>query len=301
MAKVLVTGAGGFLGRHLLRTLGAEHEVVGVDLTPSPEGVESTWVQVSEPTALASTLHAQEPEVVVHGAFVNRRPAHQSAPAYVSDTLTTNLPLFEAATEIGAKLLLVSSSAVYGRAGGREVIDETCPREPASLYGIAKTNQELFATCAAEGSGLQLSVVRLFNLCGPGQRPGMLLPDWVSQAAAIARGAEPRLKVFNLATSRDFVDARDVARAIGLLVADFRPGSTVNVASGRATALTTIIQQLAELCPRAFEVEQTRPAPSSTDVLRQRGSFARLGEGWGWAPQIPFEQSLADLWQEWGG
>ena len=264
MAKVLITGAAGFLGQHLLRTLAGEHELVGVDLTATPEAVQIPWIQLAEPAALAQTLYAQEPEFVVHGAF-NRPPANPLAQAYLGEMLTTNLPLFDAAAETGAKLLLLSSSAVYGRALRREIIDEACPREPVSLYGIAKTNQELFATYAAEDSGLQL--------------PYCASSTWPPAGT--------------------FVDARDVARAIGLLIADFQLGSTVNVASGRATSLTTIIEQLAELCPCVFDVQQTRMELSSSDVFRQRGSFERLNENWGWAPQIPFEQSLADLWMEW--
>ncbi len=299
MARVLISGAGGFLGRHLTRTLERAHDVVAVDLCAAPTDTEPTWVQLTEPAALAATIEAHAPEFMVHAAFVNRRPPDQTVRAYQDDMLATNLPLFEAAARTKTRLLLVSSSAVYGAAGGRDVIDESCPRDPVSVYGVAKTTQELFAAQAAATVGLQLAVLRLFNLCGPGQRAGMLLPDWVTQAVAISRGAEPLLKVFNLATDRDFVDVRDAAAAAACLIDDFRPGAVLNVASGRSMPLRTIVDRLAELCPRRFEVEQLRPEPDATDVLRQRGSFARLHDGWGWSPQRPFEQSLADLWEEW--
>ncbi|MDB4794719.1 NAD(P)-dependent oxidoreductase [bacterium] len=295
----MITGAAGFLGQHLLQTLGGKHDLVSVARTQAPYADQFPWIQLSEPSALAQTVYRQKPEFIVHGAFVNRRPVNQTVRSYIDEMLATNLDFYDAAAKIGSKLLLLSSSAVYGRAQGHEVVDESCPCEPVSIYGIAKVNQELFATYAAENSGLQLSVLRIFNLCGPGQRLGMLLPDWVKQAVAIARGAEPRLKVFNMATSRDFVDVRDVARAIGLLIANFKSNLKVNVASGQAIPLTTIMQQLVELCPRTFEVDQTNPALPSSEVLRQKGSFERLNEGWGWTPQIPFEQSLIDSWQEW--
>lgn len=301
MAKVLISGAGGFLGRHLTAALASDHELVAVDLCDAPDGVDATWVQLGSPTALAETVEARAPDFVVHAAFVNRRPADQTVRAYHDDMLATNLPLFEATGRIGARLVLVSSSAVYGAAGGRELIDETCPRAPVSVYGVAKATQELLASQAVATSGLQLAVLRLFNLCGPGQRPGMLLPDWVSRTAAIARGAEPVLEVFNLATSRDFVDARDAAAAAACLVEDFRPGAVLNVASGVAMPLTTIVERLAALCPVAFAVEQTHPDPNPSDVLRQRGSFERLRAGWGWSPRFDFERSLADLWSEWVG
>ena len=172
----LVTGAGGFLGRHLCPLLTEGYQVLGADLAgvEPPRGVR--WETVEEDRGLADLVREIRPGVVVHAAFVNRKPPEWTDLRYLEETLTENVALFETLTEVKGKLLLVSSSAVYGNGQGRERIDETCPRRPISLYGLAKTIQE--AAAQFHGAlGLEVEIARLFNLSGPGQKPGMLLPD----------------------------------------------------------------------------------------------------------------------------
>jgi GDP-4-dehydro-6-deoxy-D-mannose reductase len=250
---------------------------------------------------LARAVEQCRPAFVVHAAFVNRKPVGSSDSAYLEEMVSVNLPLFQACARSATRLLLISSSAVYGLTGDDDgrAIDESCSLSPVSLYGTAKLVQEVLARYLAASAGLQLCIVRLFNICGPGQRPGMLVPDWVKGVAAIARGAEPTLRVLNRSTSRDFVDVRDAARAISLLLADFRAGEVVNVASSCAITLKDLSTALARLCPVPFDVVETAPIPATSDVLAQRGSYAHIHANWGWSPRIDFWQSLRDVWEEW--
>jgi nucleoside-diphosphate-sugar epimerase len=299
MSSVLLTGAAGFLGPHVADALAARgHAVLGADLRPAAGAFAESLV-VGGARALEAVVAERRPEVIVHGAFINRKPPAWSEREYLDQMLASNLSLLEAAAAAGSRLLLVSSSAVYGAGGGAEVIDERCPPQPVSLYGVAKAAQELLAGFAAAARGLSLSTLRLFNLCGPGQALGMLIPDWVSRVVAIARGGEPVLRVPTTRTSRDFVDVRDAARAIAVLVERWQPGATVNAASGRALGLAEMADHLRALCPVRFAIEETAPAPDGSNVAAQRGSFERLRAGWGWAPEIDWRRSLTDVWQEW--
>lgn len=304
MLTVLITGAAGFLGTHLRAALERKYSLLLADRRLSEgeakESVPSGWIEVAGHDDLPRAVAEFRPDFVVHTAFVNRKPSDLSDSTYLGDMVSYNLPFFQSCAEVGAGLLLTSSSAVYGscRADSHLPIDENCPTSPVSLYGVAKLLQETLARYAATTAGLQTCVVRLFNLCGPGQRRGMLLPDWVAGAVDVARGGEPVVRVSNRSTSRDFVDVRDAARAILLLLERFEAGTVVNVASGRAVSLTEISEALAALCPVPYKVVETAPVLARSDLPIQTGSFARIESGWGWSPSIPFPVSLRDVWNE---
>ena len=302
MAEILVTGAAGFLGRHLCTALiDGAHRVLAAAAAGSegmPKDAVPVVVDACNSEGFARAVRCLRPQLVVHAAFRNRKEANQTDLEYLRDLQAVDIPLFEACALTGASLLSVGSSAVYGSAEGRDLIDEDCPIRPVSVYGLAKAMQEMTAQYEVIARALPLVIVRLFNLIGPGQSTGMVVPDWVSRAVHIARGAEPVLRVANRAAARDFVDVRDAAQAIRLLVEDFRPGTVINVASGTTVSLTEISDALIALCPRPFAVQETAPVLSATDVRIQCGDYARLKKGWGWQPQITWRQSLSDVWQE---
>lgn len=295
MDSVLVTGAGGFLGRHLCSLLVKDYHVIGADLpvVDCISGID--WRTVNRDDDLGRLVRTTRPNVVVHLAFINRKPANVTERQYFDKIFAVDLPLFESLAEVKGNLLLVSSSAVYGNAEGRELIDETCPLKPISLYGLAKVFQEMSVQYYAV-IGLKVCIARLFNLSGPGQKQGMLLSDWVAQSRDVAEGKTSGLKIRHRKTSRDFVDVRDASVAITLIVQNFKSGEVFNVASGKAVSLVEIIEELKKLCPVPLKITETEANPSETDVLIQRGSFDKIASVYGWRPSINWRQSLKDLW-----
>lgn len=303
MPSVIVTGAAGFLGVHLRRQLELNgYEVYGVGLSAQSDRRESHWVTLARAVDLGVEVgrlaRERSVELVVHCAFVNRKPAGMTDQAYLEHAIACDLPLFHACACADARILLVSSSAVYGATQKANGLSEGDALKPVTVYGVAKATQELQAQYSAVSVGLQCSVARLFNLCGPGQREGMLIPDWMSRVSAIARGAEPRLFVRNRATARDFVDVRDAARALAVMAASFTPGDVMNVASGHAVSLMELSEELQRLCPVPYEVIETDPVPSGTDSIMHFGSADRIRSCYGWVAEIPFRQSLADAWDQ---
>ena len=297
--KVLVTGAGGFLCRHLCPLLTKEFRVIGADL-PDVEPVPGVrWKTVGEDDGIARLVCDVRPDILIHAAFINRKPPDLTDRQYLDKILGVNLPLFEALAGNNGKLLLVSSSAVYGNAEGKVAIDETCPLRPISLYGLAKVFQEMAAQYYSV-MGLEVCIARPFNFSGPGQKQGMLLPDWVSRAWDIANGKASELRIRHRDTSRDFVDVRDAAMAIALMAGDFRSGEVFNVASGQAVSLVKISEELERLCPVPLNIVETEPNPLKTDVPTQRGSFDKIESVYGWRPMIDWQRSLKDLWDSYG-
>lgn len=296
MKQLMISGAGGFLAGHLWPRLAGRFRLIGVDLPGVRPRVDGQWLPVAASEDLADAVERTRPDILIHAAFVNRKPDTWSERRYLDEVLAVNGPLFEACADRGVALLLVSSSAVYGNLAGRVCLDEQAPRQPVSLYGVGKALQEMMAEYRAASGGLRLCVARLFNLIGPGQKRGMLLPDWVSQVKRIGLGAEPVLCVRHQNTSRDFIDARDAADALVRLADDFRPGETVNVASGQAVSLREIGAFLKTLTPVDFEIRSSEAEPSGTDISGQRGNAEKLKRHWGWEPAIDWKQSILDLW-----
>jgi len=298
MSRVLVSGAAGFLGRYLTDHLAHAYEVIAVDVVCPDDLPAIRLLDADDPEALGAVVLETRPDAIVHAGFVNRRPSSWSESEYLCRQQAVDSALFPVAADIGARMLLIGSSAVYGDAGHVEHIDEDCPRRPVSLYGVAKASQEMLAEYHAEANGLELVILRLFNLMGPGQPSGMVIPDWVTQASRIAKGETSTLRVYNTCTARDFVDVRDVVRAVSLVLADFRNGAVLNVAGGESVSLSEVVAELRGLCPVSFEVTETAPAKSPTDPLRQQGDSRRLFEGWNWRPEISWRSSLRDVWHE---
>jgi len=295
MDTALVTGGGGFLGRHLCPSLTKYFRVVAADM-PGVEPVPQTeWIVLEQQNDLARTVLKVQPSIVIHAAFINRKPFDLSDAQYINNILSVNLPLFEAMANTESKLLLISSSAVYGYAGRHKTIDESCQLKPVSIYGFGKAIQETTAQYYAN-QGLKTCIVRLFNLFGPGQKPGMLIPDWIRKVVEIADGKGNVLKVRHRRTSRDFVDVRDASMAIILVANDFSDGEVYNVSSGMSLGLADIIHELKRLCPVPIKIEETELNLHLADVPFQRGFFKKIHSRYGWKPKISWRDSLKDIW-----
>lgn len=298
MARVLITGAAGFLGRSLIESLAGSHEIIGIDIAERPAGIDVDWRRVGDRHGpLAEAIRSNDYGILVHAAFVNKKPSTWTDEEYLARQLESDRRLFRRCAEVGLRVVLISSSAVYGAGGGAEELDEETPRRPVSLYGVSKALQEMLAQETEAAAGLELVIVRLFNLVGPGQALGMIVPDWVRQVSAIVDGAEPLLEVQTLETSRDFVDVRDAARAVALLVGSFDPGGVFNVASGQAVRLRELAAFLATLSPVAYETVERLAAPGAANALSQRGDATRIRQFCGWRTEVDWRQSVSDFWE----
>jgi GDP-4-dehydro-6-deoxy-D-mannose reductase len=289
----LVTGASGFLGQQICAFLKRSFLVVGVDLPSVKPIPQIEWITVKLPDDLHRIILNINPEIVIHAAFINRKPPGLNDNKYIDSVLSVDIPLFKTIAKNNIKLILISSSAVYGNAGGINPINESYPLHPVSIYGFAKKIQESIIQYYAPEC---VCILRLFNLSGPYQKPGMLLPDWVKMASEIANGKKRFMRVKNRISSRDFVDVRDAARAISLVAAKFPVGEIINVASGKAVSLMDISKELQRICPVPLKFIEEDKNLQYNDVLIQRGSYEKLRLKFDWRPEISWQESLKDLW-----
>lgn len=295
--RVLVTGASGFLGRRLVTRLAASGAEVGaLALDALALGPEVAWlnVDIRDPDAVERAFAAFAPESVVHLAALAhvgeswRRPAE-----YFAINVAGAEHVFRASRARGAALLFASSAEVYGEVPEEEQpIREARPPQPRSPYALTKAAAELLAL--RDGA----TVVRAFNLVGPGQAPAFALPSFAEQLARLrsAPDSERVLRVGNLSARRDFVHVDDAIDALLLLVGAPRPGAVLNIASGVAHSIREALDRLVAESGVTVRLETDPERFRPVDVPLLRGDASRL-RALGWCPRRSLESALAEIWR----
>lgn len=293
--RVVVTGANGFLGRHLAAALVAGgDEVVGVSLERGelPASVPFVRADVTDAAAIARAVDDAAPDAVVHLAALSHvGDSWRRIPDYYAVNILGTEHVARAAR--GRRWIFSSSAEIYGAVPESEQpIAESRPAAPRSPYALTKAVAERAALAAGA------IVVRSFNLVGAGQLASFALPSFAQQLAEIARGdAPPVLRVGNLAARRDFVDVLDAVAAFRLLLARGDAGTVYNLASGRAPSIAEMLERLRALSGVAAPVEVDPGRVRPLDVPLLRGDASRL-EALGWRAERGVDGALAALWRE---
>jgi len=295
-APVLVTGAHGFVGRHLVAHLEASGDhVVGVDRTDG-------GVDITDAEAVSALVGRIAPAVIYHLAGWADVGGSWKAPvAAFRANAEGTLNVLSAAADCGVqRALAVSSADVYGKVVPAELpLTETSPLRPASPYAASKVAADYLGLQAWLGRGLPVLRVRAFNHLGPGQTDAFVAPALASRIARAERDGGEVLPIGDLSARRDFTDVRDVVRAYRLLVEHGEPGEVYNVCSGTDLAVQDLADQLlaeATVSLR-FETDPQLLRPVEVPVLR--GSHQRLTDATGWEPEIPISRTLTDLLADW--
>jgi GDP-4-dehydro-6-deoxy-D-mannose reductase len=306
--RALVTGAAGFVGRWLVRELvSAGHTVFatsleGVAAEGAPAG--ATWLplDVTRDASVREAMEHATPDAVFHLAGQASVGDSFADPLGTWEVNATGTVRVACALPRGARLLLAGSAEVYGMVPEAEQpIGEDRRLRPGNPYAAAKAAAEMGALQAGRSGRVEVLVARAFNHTGPGQDTRFALPSFARQLAQIRAGnSAPLLRVGNLSARRDLLDVRDVVRAYSRLMEAGRPGEVYNVASGEARTMQSVVEALVELSgtDAAIEVDPERVRP--VDVPLLLGDASRL-RALGWAPTVPFRQTLQDLLAAAGG
>jgi len=302
--RILVSGATGFAGRHLLRHLGEQYPDATLHGTTLAGGGRLPGVTLHSPDlrapgVVSALVQALPPGQAAHlAARSSPRRSFAQPWATIENNLRAQVNLLEACSllEPQPRVLVVTSGDIYDPV--EDPLPETSPFLPTSPYAVSKIAQDMHALQLHLERGLPVMRARPFNFIGPGQAEGFVAPDFAWQIARIEAGLQPAvMRVGNLAAQRDFCDVRDVVHAFALLLMRGEPGSVCNVASGEANSIQFLLDTLLAMSavPIEIEVDQTRFVP--LDVPLTRGDNRKLRRATGWQPRIPLEQSLHDLLQ----
>lgn len=294
--RLLIIGAGGFLGRHVRRRARA----AGLDVVTAGRSAlpDSPSHQVADlaagPAAIAAMLTAVAPDAVVNCAGATSGPPAAVAAANIDGTYALVTAMLTAGA---ARLVHLGSAAEYGAAEPGVPVTEQAATRPAAMYGVTKlAGTRLVGTAAV--AGLDAVVLRVFNPVGPGAPPASLPGRLAAELRRARADGTGEVRLGPLDAVRDFVDARDVADAVlAAVTAGSLPHPVLNVGSGRGVPVRTMVSALiaASGCPAVVR-EDALAQPRSPDIPWQQADISRAGHDLGWRPRRDLATSLADLW-----
>lgn len=310
--SVLVTGAAGFAGQHLVAQLSANDAVpvVGTAVAgerpvtgPAAGLADVCWLplDLSDAASIEDVVVRTAPRQVYHLAAQSSVGESFRDPAGTWEVNATGfLYLVSACAEHapGCRILLVSSAEVYGAVPEvRQPIAETRPPSPITPYGASKAAAEMVALAATRSSDVEVVIARSFNHTGAGQHRRFALPGFALQLSEMVDGrTEPVLRTGDLGVRRDFLDVRDVVAAYIRLMEKGEAGAAYNVCSGHAHSLADLLDRLVALTGLSVERREDLARRRPADIGLLAGSCAKL-QSLGWRPRYSVEEMLASLYE----
>ena len=299
--KALITGGKGFVGTHLGAELEANgYEVVRCDIVG---GDDIVTMDIMNPEMILDVLNTYEPDVLVNMAGQANVGLSWKKPQLTVQLNTIGpINILEAIRVFNPRMrvIIVGSSDEYGSLKEQGTnVTESIPVNPITPFAISKQAQELFAQLYNRSYGMNIYMIRLFNLGGWGQEKGYMISDFASGIAEIEAEKKEYMSVGNLESARDFTHVKDACRAIRLIIEKGYVGEVYNVSSGTTYKAREILNRLLALTEKEIKVVQNpdRIRPSDTPVVC--GSHDKLTRHTGWKPEKSIDEILMDALNYW--
>jgi len=306
----LITGAGGFVGRHLAERLKADQPEATLygtlfseneSYSPSIKVVQQ--LDLKDEHSVRQFVAKCRPDHIYHlaaQAFVPR--SFEDPWETLENNIRSQLNIIQTciALDIRPRMLIISSAEIYGAIQPDELpLSENTPLRPANPYSVSKVTQDMLGLQYYISHQMPIMRARPFNHIGPRQNTRFVLPAFATQIAKIEAGLqESVIYVGNLAAQRDFTDVRDIVRAYRFIVERGKPGQAYNIASGRTYSIRQLLDTLLSLTEATIEVKVKPELLRPVDIPVIQGDSSRLSQDTGWQAEISFEQTLKDVLDE---
>lgn len=306
----MITGAGGFVGRHLVAECetATTWNLIGVGRQPMTIGQRTRVLgcDLLNADLMKRVVHRHRPDIVIHLAAQSYVPKAIAAPAEtISNNVTAQVNVLEAcrSASIDPTILIVGSSEEYGAATPDEMpLKETQPFRPTNPYAVSKVAQDMLGLQYHLAYGMRIVRLRPFNHVGPGQSDRFVLSGFARQIAEAEAGrAAPMVLTGNLDAERDFLDVRDVARAYRMAVDVAVPGDVYNIASGIPWRIGRLLETLIAQSRVPLSVRQDPARMRPSDIPIHVGDASAFRHQTGWEPRIDLETTLLDTLDYWRG
>lgn len=291
--RILLLGGDGFLGRHATAVLRSLPGATVLTAGRRPAHDLRLDLATAQPGPLGEELAALAPDVVVNfagavaGSAVKLAEVNARGPAVLCEALQLGAPK--------TRLVHIGSAGEYGVCETGSSLSEEADARPVGVYGATK----LAGSLAVAGSPLDAVVLRVFNPVGPGAPAGSLPGRLAAELRRVApEGTDGVVRVGDLSAHRDFVDARDIARAVGLAATADRPLPRVlNLASGRARPVRAIADGLVAAAGFTGRIDESGAGSErSAAVSWQQADVSAAARELGWHPETDLADTLRDLW-----
>ena len=293
--RVLVTGGSGFIGRHVVTSLGAAgHEVRVVDLRPYPDpAVDIVVGDLARPDVVDASLDGGV-DAVVHLAAVTSvlRSVEEPEAAYRTNVAATAL-LLERSRQAGVGVLVfASTNAVIGPMTALAIV-ETAPLRPLTPYGATKAAAEMLMSAYSAALGLRCAALRFTNVYGL----GMAEKDSIVARLMRAALSGATFEIYGDGSQvRDYVNVTDVVAAIGLALSDARWSGPTVIGSGRSVSVVDIVGSVRRITGTLLPTRNVAGQPGEMPAVVVDNACARSR---GWAPVVDLEAGIEAVWAEW--
>lgn len=292
--RVLVTGAGGFIGREVVSALITQgHAALALDRTPDQlqavtrraPAATPVAIDLDDSEAVRACLQREQPEAIIHLAWYANPVDYLTSHANIA-SLAMTTHLVETAVATGCRKLIVSGTCVEYVARDRP-LTEADPAGPRTLYGACKHAAWLVAAAVAAEANAELAWARVFHLHGPDEHERRLIP-WVARELMAGRAVD----LTDGRQVRDHLHVADVATGI---VALLSPGCAgiYNVCSGEPVTLRTVLETVGDIVGRAELLRFGVRPHRENETMFLAGDSTRL-RSTGWKPRFVLKTGLED-------
>ena len=302
-ARVLVTGAAGFIGSALCRRLRARDQpVVAYDNLSRgrrehlPADVPLVEGDIRDAARLRATIADVKPDWLIHLAAMHFIPDCIARPL---DTIDVNVDgtrrVLESCRGSSVRLVIFASTAAVYAPSDTPCVEDVTPLGPVDIYGESKLEGERLVRVFHEDTGIRVGSLRLFNAIGPNETNPHVVP-----AIFEALQSSDTIGLGNITPSRDYIDTRDVADAIVAVAASAHGASVFNVGTGVAYSVKDILDRLRGLLGRPIAVVEDPARMRAVERMRLVADITRVHRATGWTPRITLDDTLKDLIAEYG-
>lgn len=309
---VLVTGASGFAGSHLVDYLLAAGYSVTAMISPSASPAFLTdshrltikRADLRDGEAVLNAIAECRPERIYHLASISTKVGFGDQPRLFHEVIfngTLNILYAMRELALESRLLYVSSAEVYGAEPGDAMpLVESFPFRPNTPYATHKAAAELACYQFFRTYGIHVVRVRPFPHTGPRQAPTFVCSSLAKQIAEIQLGVRPaEIRVGNTSPKRDFTDVRDIIRGYHALLETGQPGEVYQLCSGKPVSVASMLEYLIQQSQMNIDIVTDPSRVRCDEIDSYWGDRSKVSAATGWTPEIPLDTTLRDLLQYW--